>query len=174
MPDVHHLTITREPGFVADRARPYQVYVDREKVLDIYEGTQRQITVLPGRHTLSFKIDWCRSQLITFEAEDGQSTTLWCWPNARPYTAPLFLTFGRARYIAVSEQPRAGRAPNKTLFRMYQVALLVAVLAFIGYEVVSGKVAALALLVPVAILATLMRMLATRGTKIARNGNGDG
>jgi hypothetical protein len=57
---------------------------------------------------------------------------------------------------------------------MYQVALLVAVLAFIGYEVVSGKVAALALLVPVAILATLMRMLATRGTKIARNGNGDG
>src|ERR1700680_1175511 len=102
MADVHHVTITREPGFIADRARPYQVFVDHENVLEIHEGEQKQITVSPGFHTLSFKIDWGRSQKITFEAKGGQSTTLWCWPNARPYTWPYFSTFGRARYIAVS------------------------------------------------------------------------
>lgn len=174
VPHMHHVTITREPGFVVDRARAYQVYVDHKKVLDIYQGAQRHLTLSPGVHALSLRLDWCRSQLITFDAKGGQSTTLWCWPNVRPYTWPFFLTFGRARYIAVSEQPRIGRAPSTTLFRMYQVALLVAVLAFIGHEVVLGKSAALALLVPVAILAILARMIAIRGTKIERNESGDG
>lgn len=163
MPDAHHVTITREPGFVADRARPYQVDIDHEKVLDIHEGEEREITVPSGMHTLSVRLDWCRSQLITIDAKGGQSTSFWCWPNARPYTALFFLTFGRTHYIAVSKQPRAGRAPSKTLFRTYQFALLVTVLAFIGYKVASGKVVALVLLVPVAILALLARMLATRG-----------
>jgi hypothetical protein len=171
MPDTHHVTVTRESGSVVDRRRPYRVFVDDKNVFDIQEGERKQIAVSAGVHTLSLRIDWCRSQLITFEAGGGESM-LWCWPNARPYTWPWFLTFGRARYIAASNRPREGRVPRKTLFRMYQVALLVALFAFILYEVISGRAIALVLLVPLAILAVAMRLLAAKGTKVEHGESG--
>jgi hypothetical protein len=160
----HSITVTREPGFLLDRTRPYRLFVDDKCALEILEGEQKQIVVQPGVHKLSLKIDWCRSQSLTLDARDGLSTSLWCWPKARPYTWPIFLTVGRARYIAMSSQPRGRSAPQKTWFRIYQVMLLAAVLAFIGYEISRGKIAAYGLLVLVAVFAIIMRLLATKGT----------
>ena len=67
----------------------------------------------------------------------------------------------------------AGRA-LRMLLRVYQVALLVVVLVFIGDRVASGKVVALVLLVPVSILTLLARMITVREARIERNEGSDG
>ncbi len=83
MTTTHRINITREPGYNADRRRPYGVFVDGERVLQVREGESTQVTVPPGTHSLSVRLDWCRSNVFTVNAQPGQSTTLWCWPNAR-------------------------------------------------------------------------------------------
>jgi hypothetical protein len=156
---MHYINITREQGYNTDRRRPYGVFVDDERVLQIREGESKQITVPSGMHSLSVRVDWCRSETFTFDAETGQSTTLWCWPNARVYNWPFFLFLRWNRYISVGEQPKAAHASSKSLFRIYQVGLTIAVIAFLGYESVLGKALAIILLVPLLIATIVWFML---------------
>jgi hypothetical protein len=155
----HCINITREQGYNADRRRPYSVFVDGELVLQIREGESKQITVPPGAHSLSVRLDWCRSNTFTFDAESGQSTALWCWPNARVYNWPFFLLLRWNRYMTVSEQPKAARASAKSLFRIYQVGVAIAVFAFFGYESILGKTLAVAVLVSLLVAVMVWFML---------------
>lgn len=147
MSTTHQIEICREQGYSADRWRSYGVFVDGDCVLRIREGEKKQIAVTPGVHSLTVGVDWCHSQAFTINAQDGQSTALWCWPNVRVYSWPYFLTLGRGRYISVGSQPRAARASSKTVFKAYQFGLVAAVLAFFGYESILGKVLAMVVLV---------------------------
>lgn len=143
---MHDITITRESGYGVDRLRPYDVFIDDKHVLSINEGECKQFTVSPGSHSVSLRVDWCRSHTLQLNTEDGLSTELWCWPKARIYTWPFFLTLGWNRYTALSPQPKTGSAPNMRLFRIYQLAVLVVIVAFLGYECILGSVVAIVLL----------------------------
>jgi hypothetical protein len=153
MQDIHLVTITREQGYIVDRLRSYNVFLDGERMFQIYEGEFKQITMSPGVHSLSLRVDWCRSRTLTFDASSGESTALWCWPSARAYTLPIFLTLWWDRYIAVSNQPNAERAPRKTWFRLYQFIVLMVLIAFVGYESIQGKIVTLVLLIPLLVIA---------------------
>jgi hypothetical protein len=144
---MHSIIITRESGYGVDRLRPYDVFIDDKRVLNINEGECKQLTVSPGSHSVSLRVDWCRSHTLQLNMEDGQSTELWCWPKARIYTWPFFLTLGWNRYITLSPQPKIGSAPSVRLFRTYQLVVLIAIVAFLGYESVLGNEVAIILLI---------------------------
>lgn len=144
---MHSITITRESGYGVDRLRPYDVFIDDKRVLNINEGECKQFAASPGARSVSLRVDWCRSHTLQLATEDGQSTELWCWPKARIYTWPFFLTFGWNRYIALSRQPKIGHAPSMRLFRVYQLVVLIAIVSFLGYESILGNVVAIILLI---------------------------
>jgi hypothetical protein len=152
----HRITITREQGYIVDRLRPYSIFLDKEPISRIHEGECKQITVSPGVHYLSLRVDWCRSRTFTLDARSGESTALWCWPNARTYTWPIFLALRWNRYITVSNRPNTERAQRTTWFRLYQSIVLMTVIALIGYgSIIQGKVIMTVLLIPLLVLAIL-------------------
>lgn len=153
MQAIHRVTITREQGYTVDRLRPYTVFLDDESIFQIYEGECKQITVPPGVHSLSLGVDWCRSRTFTLNTQSKESTALWCWPSARIYTWPIFLTLWWNRYVTVSNQPNTKGAPQKTWFRLYQLVVLMVIIAFIGYESIQGKIVTIVLLIPLLVLA---------------------
>ena len=51
----------------ANRIRDYQVYVDGAKLGVIANGATKEFEVLPGRHTLQCRIDWCSSPTVEFD-----------------------------------------------------------------------------------------------------------
>jgi hypothetical protein len=149
---MHSISITRERGYIFDRLRPYNIFVDGSHVVRIREGETTQITVPPGVHTVTVKLDWCHSRPFTINAATGKSTALWCWPNVRIYNWPFYLLFAWNHYIALSAQPKPARASARGAFRVYQIVVVLSVLAYLGYESVLGKALAIALLVALLIL----------------------
>jgi ribose/xylose/arabinose/galactoside ABC-type transport system permease subunit len=61
--------------------------------------------------------------------------------------------------MTVSEQPNAARASSRSLFRIYQIGLSIAVFAFFGYESILGKTLAVAVLVSLLVAAIIWFML---------------
>lgn len=140
------ITIRRESGYSVDRLRPYRIFIDDKRVLNINEGECKQLAVSPGAHSVSLRVDWCRSHTLQLNMEDGQSMELWCWPKALIYTWPFFLTLGWNRYITLGPQPKIGSASSMRLFRTYQLVVLITIVAFLGYESILGSVVAIVLL----------------------------
>lgn len=62
------MIITRESMRV-DRLRYYQIILDGVKVGEIANGERKELEISPGKHTLHLKIDWARSNKITFESD---------------------------------------------------------------------------------------------------------
>jgi hypothetical protein len=56
-----------------NRLRDYKIYIDGQKVDTISNGQTKDLNISPGRHTLFFKIDWCRSPEISFEIVDNEA-----------------------------------------------------------------------------------------------------
>jgi hypothetical protein len=163
---MHSITITRESGYGVDRLRPYDILIDDKRVLDINEGERKQFSVSPGARSVSLRVDWCRSHTLRLNTENGQSTELWCWPKARIYTWLFFLTLGWNRYIALSPQPKIGSTPSMRLFRMYQLVVLIAIVAFLGYEsILDNAVAIILLIVLLAASIVWLRSLRARAGK---------
>ena len=62
--------IIRDSGYV-DRLRSYQIMLDGRSVGDIRNGGRVEFDVPPGRHQIYMKLDWCRSNVVDFEAKQG-------------------------------------------------------------------------------------------------------
>jgi hypothetical protein len=104
-----YIRITRPSGYWADRLRSYRIVVDGEDISGIRDGERKQVAVSAGARTVHLRVDWGRSQKLTLDVEPGQSAGILCWPNARFFTWPFFLTVGRTHYIGISEDdPQCG------------------------------------------------------------------
>jgi hypothetical protein len=59
-----------------NRARKFGVFIDGEKKDTISNGEIKDIEVTPGKHKLIFKVDWCSSPELEFEAKEEKSKTV--------------------------------------------------------------------------------------------------
>jgi hypothetical protein len=77
-----NLTVVRDSGY-ADRLRVYKIVLDGAVVGTIGNGETKTFAVVPGKHSLSLKIDWCGSKPVTFAAADGATLTFDAKSNLR-------------------------------------------------------------------------------------------
>ena len=58
--------------------RSYKVLIDGKSVGTIAAGAVEQFPVKDGRHTISIRVDWCRSQELPIEKRADENVLLWC------------------------------------------------------------------------------------------------
>ena len=93
--------LTRETSY-QDMIRAYEVRVDNKKVAKIRDGERITFGVDPGSHTVFLTIDWCRSNKVRFECEDGDELEFQCGnTSARSgaYLVLLYATILRHKYL---------------------------------------------------------------------------
>jgi hypothetical protein len=79
------LALIRDKHGSRDIFRSYTVMPDGAKMGKIRRGGSLEISVAPGNHEVFLQIDWCRSPVIEFAAEGGETIKLNCRPgNSRP------------------------------------------------------------------------------------------
>ena len=94
------IRIIRESG-IADILRSYQIIVDDYVVGEIRNGARVEFDVPPGKHQIYMKINWCRSNVVDFEAKQGV-VQFECGSNIRGWKtliALLYVTFLRDQYL---------------------------------------------------------------------------
>lgn len=69
------LTVQRDKGR-ADSLRKYRILVDGKEVGKIGEGEILRQQIIPGRHVIEAKIDWCGSQPLQFTAKSKDRVVL--------------------------------------------------------------------------------------------------
>lgn len=100
------IRLKRDSGF-ADRLRAYKVILDGEEVVKIKNGEHIELNAEPGQHELYLKIDWCESNRIEFELNEGV-IEFECRSNMRggkfwlPFIELFYITFKRKEYIKLT------------------------------------------------------------------------
>jgi hypothetical protein len=89
-------------GFV-DCLRSYKVVIDGAVVGQLGPGDHSAFEVAPGSHEIFLKIDWCRSEKVDVHLAGGQNVKFYCAPRANLFTTFYWITFGRHRYIRLSQ-----------------------------------------------------------------------
>lgn len=82
------LKIVRDSGY-ADLVRFYEIVLDGKRVGKIWDGDTTELTVSPGQHSLSIRIDWCGSETISFTVEEGSSILFEVKNGCRGVRIPL-------------------------------------------------------------------------------------
>jgi len=77
---INCLTLTRgvEP---TNYLRKYSVIVDDQNIGEIASGETKHFELTSGKHTISVKIDWCKSKKFEFEKLESINTELNCGAN---------------------------------------------------------------------------------------------
>ena len=101
------ITVERRAGGYTDRARAYSVLIDGREVAKIKHGESHTEPVTPGEHEVQMKIDWAVSPAMRVSLEPGGHLHLFSYPNANPFTALWYITFGRSKYLALERKPAA-------------------------------------------------------------------
>lgn len=93
------IVVRRKAALWQDRGRSYGIFIDGAEVAKVASGEEVRIPVLPGKHVVVLKIDWCKSKSVQVELQPDEVRALECGPNATPLLALLFITFLRNRYL---------------------------------------------------------------------------
>jgi hypothetical protein len=95
------ISVSRDSGY-ADRVRDYRVVLDGTEIGRIGNGGQKSIEVAAGHHQLMMKVDWCRSDIVSFEIGQDQTAQFQCGSSLRGWRLILTLyyaTFGFRNYL---------------------------------------------------------------------------
>jgi len=111
------IELQREPGWMRDYLRAYRVVIDEEVVGELMPGESHAFEVDPGAHRLYLTIDWCRSEKVTAELKPGETAAFRCEPNGKPFTELYWVSFGRHRYISLSELGADGELRERSADR---------------------------------------------------------
>jgi hypothetical protein len=82
-----------------DRERSYEVWINGRRVGEIANGETKVFSLNSGSSQVELRVDWCRSQTRTVEADDQDRVSMTCRPSANVLTAPFFVYFRRNHYI---------------------------------------------------------------------------
>ncbi|PRC92909.1 hypothetical protein [Solimicrobium silvestre] len=93
------LIVQRHKAIWQDAARDYVILVDGKELGRVGNGSEIEIQIKPGTHTVQLKIDWCRSPKITITVATEQAITLDCGPNSTPLLALIYIIFLRKNYL---------------------------------------------------------------------------
>jgi hypothetical protein len=94
------IRIKRDTGYT-DRLRAYKVVLDGNVIGEIKNDQQVELDVAPGKHHLTLKIDWCRSNIVDFEVNQD-TVEFECGSNLRGFKVLLvifYVLFLRSKYI---------------------------------------------------------------------------
>lgn len=101
------LIIAREQTY-ADSLRAYSIWFDGNNIGGIRSGEIKQFDISPGFHKLVLKIDWAKSQEISFIAADGQDVYFQCSSSVngtnlfiRGLQALYYASLGIGKYITL-------------------------------------------------------------------------
>lgn len=94
------LVLTRQAGGWRDRARSYILVIDGTEVAKVRHGGRHEILLEPGHHEIFMRISWCRSRVISVEAQPGETIQLHCAPGSAPPFESA--TVGRNSYISLA------------------------------------------------------------------------
>ncbi|MBB1139345.1 hypothetical protein [Myroides sp. WP-1] len=91
------ITIKRSAEF-SNKARKIALYLGEEKIGTIKDGETKEFEIQPGQHTLTAKIDWCRSNHLPITI--GQDEMLFFnLKGTSPFLAIYYITFGKNKYL---------------------------------------------------------------------------
>ena len=93
------LVVRREKSAWQDRLRSYRIMVDGKEVGQVSNGAELTAQIEPGTHLLQLQIDFCCSNSLEINVSPGETKTLECGPNAKPWTALLYITALRNKYL---------------------------------------------------------------------------
>lgn len=95
------IKLTRDSGWT-DRIRSYHVVVNGEKVGEIKNGESKNFDIAPGTHEMMIKIDWCSSNLLTFDVKANEDVSFECGSNLKGIKVILafvYVLFMRNKYL---------------------------------------------------------------------------
>jgi hypothetical protein len=87
------ISVSRDSGY-ADRLRDYRVLLDGPEIGRIGDAGERSFEVAAGRHQLMMKVDWGRSNILSFEIGPDQSMKFHCGSSLRGWRLTLTLYYG--------------------------------------------------------------------------------
>ena len=100
------LRLTRSRAW-ADKLRAYRVLVDDEQIGEIRNGESKEFSVAPGEHTLTLKVDWCRSRIVPFTAPASGDVVFDCGTNIVGWKllfATLYIIFKKNDYMMLKQR----------------------------------------------------------------------
>ncbi|MDA0739704.1 MAG: hypothetical protein O2999_13265 [Nitrospirae bacterium] len=77
------LSVFREKGRFAIY-RKFSVFVDGTKIGKLGSGDKKSFTLNPGEHSVFIKIDWMKSNRVTFQVNESEEVG-----RIQPISAPL-------------------------------------------------------------------------------------
>jgi len=92
----------RRPIQFADLIRKYRLFVDDVQMGEIRPDSEIEIQVTPGTHCVLARIDWCSSNSLQIEIEQGQVFDLEVGSNIRGwrmYIGFIYVFFLRSQYL---------------------------------------------------------------------------
>ena len=95
------LILTR-PRQYADRLRQYRIIVDDQEVGRLSVGEELRVELPEGEHRMVARIDWARSNYLSFGIRAGETTEIEVGANARGWlliAAIYFATIGYWQYL---------------------------------------------------------------------------
>jgi hypothetical protein len=95
------LVLYRDSGFV-DAFRKYAILIDGTKIGSIENGGTKTISLEPGTHTLKLTIDWCSSNVITFDLTTSETARFRCGSNLRGlrvFCVIFYVLFAPSEYL---------------------------------------------------------------------------
>jgi hypothetical protein len=100
------IDVERKEGW-RDRARPYKVIIDGQRVGGVGHGQQESFEVVPGTHEVFLKLDWCRSPKLTVDVAGGQRAKVTCEAGGNFWMTFFDVLFRPTKYIRADIAPAA-------------------------------------------------------------------
>ncbi len=88
-----------------DKLRAYAIVIDGKSIGEIKDGSEVEVPVSPGIHTIQLRIDWCKSPELEVHVSEGGMEIVDCGPNGKPLLALLYISFFRGKYIWAKHAP---------------------------------------------------------------------
>ncbi|MEB3343631.1 hypothetical protein [Okeania sp.] len=85
------LKLKRDSGSV-DLLRAYKVVLDGNIIGYIKNGEEREFDIAEGNHDLFLKIDWCRSNVLSFK-DNANTVNFECGSSCRGWKAFLVIIY---------------------------------------------------------------------------------
>jgi len=83
--------------------RKINIVLDGQPVAALKNGESTKIQVQAGSHKLKATIDWCQSNVVSFEINDGE-TKIWNLRGSSPFAVFYYITVGSKEYLKLEAE----------------------------------------------------------------------
>jgi len=109
------IRISRDSGY-ADILREYKVALDGKTIGKIRDGETKDFDLKDGNHKIWLKIDWCRSNKLTFFIHAGETICFDGCSNLKgnkKWLVLLYILFAPHKYLLLKQSSNTCLEVNK-------------------------------------------------------------